>query len=128
MKNLPFLLLFMVPLNTRLKNNRLLNRMFLLGLLLTANQIKGQNAVNTELLPKHKIVMQINSVDPLVHKGRMKQLNNLKNDRKAPVHIKVECHDSGMDFLNKDKDSVLEDIVKMMDPTNSIFCLRDYHV
>ena len=90
------------------------NIFFLLGLLLSASQIKAQNTANTEFLPKHKIVMQLTSADPLVHKGLIKQLNNLKNGWKDSVIIEVVCHGPGMDFLNKDKTTAADDIDKLI--------------
>ncbi|MFY8108775.1 MAG: DsrE family protein [Bacteroidia bacterium] len=52
---------------------------------------------------KHRIVMQLTSGDAMVHKGLIKQLNNLKNGWGDTVAIEVVCHGPGVDFLNAEK-------------------------
>lgn len=93
----------------------LLNVLLLLGALISTNLIQAQNAANSELIPRHKIVMQLTSADPLVHKGLVKQLNNLKNGWKDSVAIEVVCHGPGMDFLHKEKSNFSEEIDKLID-------------
>jgi hypothetical protein len=50
---------------------------------------------NTE----HKIVFQLTSEDPKLHKGLIKQLNNLKNGWGESVEMEVVCHGPGINFL-----------------------------
>lgn len=92
----------------------ILNIVLMLSVLLGANQIVAQSPANAALLPKHKIIMQLTSADPLVHKGLVKQLNNLKNGWKDSVIIEVVCHGPGMDFLHKEKTTFSDEIDKLI--------------
>lgn len=57
----------------------------------------------------HKIVFQLSSDDTLVHKGLMRQLNNVLNA--APnTKIKVVCHGPGINMLMSGKTVVLDKI------------------
>jgi uncharacterized protein len=56
-----------------------------------------------------KIVMQLTSADTLVHKGLMKQLNNITSVE-PDVKIQVICHGPGMDLLLKEKSVVQQQI------------------
>ena len=60
----------------------------------------------------HKIVFQLTSDDTLVHKGLMKQLNNVLTA--APnAKIEVVCHGPGISFLVIDKTTVYTNIKQM---------------
>lgn len=52
---------------------------------------------------KHLIVMQLTSADTVVHKGLMRQLNNLKNGWGDTVNIEVVCHGPGIALLMNNK-------------------------
>lgn len=47
----------------------------------------------------HKIVFQLTSDDAKVHKGLIKQLNNLKDGWNDQVEMEVVCHGPGINFL-----------------------------
>jgi intracellular sulfur oxidation DsrE/DsrF family protein len=49
--------------------------------------------------PEHKIVFQLTSEDPKLHKGLIKQLNNLKDGWGETVEMEVVCHGPGINFL-----------------------------
>lgn len=60
----------------------------------------------------HKIVFQLTSDDTLVHKGLMKQLNNVLTA--APnTNIEVVCHGPGINLLVADKTTVYAKIQEM---------------
>ena len=60
----------------------------------------------------HKIVFQLTSDDTLVHKGLMKQLNNVLTA--APnTKIEVVCHGPGINLLVTDKTTVYARIQEM---------------
>jgi intracellular sulfur oxidation DsrE/DsrF family protein len=69
--------------------------LFILSLSLTSLNLNSQTTV------KHKIVMQLTSSDTLVHKGLLKQLNNLHEGWGDSVEIEVVCHGPGIEFLMK---------------------------
>lgn len=71
------------------------------------------NAQNNHKPDKiHKIVFQLTSDDTLVHKGLMKQLNNVL--KAAPTtKIEVVCHGPGINFLVTDKTTVYTNIMQM---------------
>lgn len=48
---------------------------------------------------KHNIVMQLTSNDTKVHKGLVKQLNNLKDGWGNDLSVEVVLHGPGVDFL-----------------------------
>ena len=75
------------------------------------------SAANTQAQDNasHKIVMQLTSNDTLVHKGLLKQLNNLKEGWGDSVAIEVVCHGPGIEFLIKDKSRNTSQINKMID-------------
>lgn len=52
---------------------------------------------------KHLIVMQLTSADTVVHKGLIKQLNNLKNGWGDTVNIEIVCHGPGIELLMNNK-------------------------
>jgi uncharacterized protein len=47
----------------------------------------------------HKIVFQLTTDDVKVHRGLIKQLNNLKNGWNDAVEMEVVCHGPGINFL-----------------------------
>ncbi len=59
----------------------------------------------------HKIVFQLSSDDTLVHKGLIKQLNNVLKASPDAI-LEVVCHGPGIQFLLKDKTSVANNITK----------------
>lgn len=63
---------------------------------------------------KHLIVMQLTSNDINVHKGLIKQLNNLKNGWADTVEIEVVCHGPGIDFITIEKSGFKEDINQLI--------------
>lgn len=63
----------------------------------------------------HKIVMQLTSSDPMVHKGLLKQLNNLKDGWGDSVQMVVVCHGPGIEFLQTEKTQYREQIYKAME-------------
>jgi intracellular sulfur oxidation DsrE/DsrF family protein len=63
---------------------------------------------------KHHIVMQLVSGDELVHKGLIKQLNNLKNGWGDTVAIEVVCHGPGIELLMKEKSTQQNEIQKLI--------------
>lgn len=66
---------------------------------LIGNTVQAQN--NT--YKKHLIVMQLTSADTMVHKGLIKQLNNLKTGWGDTVNIEVVCHGPGIELLMSSK-------------------------
>jgi intracellular sulfur oxidation DsrE/DsrF family protein len=63
---------------------------------------------------KHRIVMQLVSGDEMVHKGLIKQLNNLKNGWGDTVTIEVVCHGQGIELLMKEKSTQQDEIIKLI--------------
>jgi len=60
----------------------------------------------------HKIVFQLRSDDTLVHKGLMRQLNNVLTA--APdATLEVVCHGPGINFLVTDK-TIVHDKIKQL--------------
>lgn len=59
---------------------------------------------------KHLIVMQLTSADTMVHKGLMKQLNNLKTGWGDTVNIEVVCHGPGIELLLSNKSKFSQQI------------------
>lgn len=63
---------------------------------------------------QHRIIMQLTSGDTLVHKGLMRQLNNMKEA--APnMHLEVVCHGPGMDLLMSDRSIVAGKVKEFAD-------------
>lgn len=60
----------------------------------------------------HKIVMQLTSNDPEVHKGLIKQISNLNEGWKDSVFIEVVCHGPGIQMLISSKSTQKEAIQK----------------
>jgi intracellular sulfur oxidation DsrE/DsrF family protein len=58
--------------------------------------------------------MQLVSGDELVHKGLIKQLNNLKNGWGDTVAIEVVCHGPGIELLMKEKSTQQNEIQKLI--------------
>jgi intracellular sulfur oxidation DsrE/DsrF family protein len=86
----------------------MLYRLILLVTIVFGTQLNAQ-----ENAP-HKIVMQLTSSDTLVHKGLLKQLNNLKAGWGDSVAIEVVCHGPGIEFLMKEKSNKVNQINSMM--------------
>lgn len=70
------------------------------------------NAQNSKAIPSHKIVMQLTSADPMVHKSLMKQISNLKEGWKDSVAIEIVCHGPGMEFLMKEKNLIAPNFIE----------------
>jgi uncharacterized protein len=64
-------------------------------------------------IKKHQIIMQLTSGDAAVHKGLIKQLNNLKTGWGDTVAIEVVCHGPGIDFLTTDKTKFKDEIYQL---------------
>jgi intracellular sulfur oxidation DsrE/DsrF family protein len=71
------------------------------------------NAQNSNAIPSHKIVMQLTSADPMVHKSLMKQISNLKEGWRDSVAIEIVCHGPGMEFLIKEKNASAPNFVDL---------------
>lgn len=79
-------------------------------------QAKGKsNKENKHLkgVKTHKIIMQLTSSDAAVHKGLIKQLNNLKTGWGDTVQIEVVCHGPGIEFLSIEKTKYKEEIYQL---------------
>lgn len=81
---------------------------FAIAIALFTTKIQAQN--NPEVLPKHRIVMQLSSNDTLVWKGLMNNLKHLKAGWADSVVIEVVAHGPGLDFLTKGKTTQQEKI------------------
>lgn len=62
---------------------------------------------------QHKIVMQLTSSDVQVHKGLIKQLNNLKKGWGDTVLLEVVCHGPGIEFLMGEKTTFKNEIYEL---------------
>jgi intracellular sulfur oxidation DsrE/DsrF family protein len=74
----------------------------------TNKENKHKKAIKT-----HKIVMQLTSGEATVHKGLIKQLNNLKAGWGDTVQIEVVCHGPGIDFLTTEKTKFKDEIYQL---------------
>lgn len=83
----------------------------LLAIILGSSQAFAQKKMGKK--KKHQIIMQLTSNDVAVHKGLVKQLNNLKEGWGEKVVIEVVCHGPGIDFLNQEKTAFKEEIYKL---------------
>lgn len=83
----------------------------LIVVLLMLETAEAQNP--TSGIVKHRIVMQLVSNDEAVHKGLMKQLNNLKNGWADTVAIEVVCHGPGIELLMHEKSTQALEIAKL---------------
>lgn len=75
-------------------------------IVLIGHTVQAQN--NT--YKKHLIVMQLTSADTMVHKGLIKQLNNLKTGWGDTVNIEVVCHGPGIELLMSSKSKFSQQI------------------
>ena len=83
-----------------------------LSLLVLIAAIVGNAQNNKHSNKVHKIVFQLASDDSLVHKGLMKQLNNVLTA--APnAKIEVVCHGPGIYMLIQEKTTVQDKIQEM---------------
>jgi intracellular sulfur oxidation DsrE/DsrF family protein len=76
-------------------------------------QNKKHKHVQQTKFKKHYIIMQLTSNDKAVHKGLIKQLNNLKNGWGDTVEIQVVCHGPGIDFLHTERTQFADDIYEL---------------
>jgi intracellular sulfur oxidation DsrE/DsrF family protein len=83
-----------------MKNSYPFYSLLFVFILLWANP--GGKAQSTSQ-PRHRIIMQLTSADPEVHKGLMNQLQAIKARWADSVKIEVVIHGPGMDLLIKDK-------------------------
>ncbi|MCG9880244.1 MAG: DsrE family protein [Bacteroidia bacterium] len=83
----------------------------LLAIILGSSQAFAQKKMGKK--KKHQIIMQLTSNDVAVHKGLVKQLNNLKEGWGEKVAIEVVCHGPGIDFLNQEKTTFKDEIYKL---------------
>lgn len=70
---------------------------------LTSFMLLSAGLAQTPVPPRHRIIMQLTSADPEVHKGLMNQLQAVKSRWADSVKIEVVVHGPGMDLLLKDK-------------------------
>lgn len=85
--------------------SKLLRLSFILCLM-----ISGSSLLNAQ---SHRIVMQLTSDNPEVHKGLMKQLSNLTEGWKDSVAIEVVCHGPGIQLLMSENTTQKEAIYAM---------------
>jgi intracellular sulfur oxidation DsrE/DsrF family protein len=86
-------------------------KIFILSLLLVALSAPfAQAQKKAGKKKKHQIIMQLTSNDAAVHKGLVKQLNNLKEGWGETVKIEVVCHGPGIDFLSAEKTGFKDEI------------------
>lgn len=78
-------------------------------IVLFGHTVQAQN--NT--YKKHLIVMQLTSADTMVHKGLIKQLNNLKTGWGDTVNIEVVCHGPGIELLMSSKSKFSQQISQL---------------
>jgi intracellular sulfur oxidation DsrE/DsrF family protein len=78
-------------------------------IVLIGHTVQAQN--NT--YKKHLIVMQLTSADTMVHKGLIKQLNNLKTGWGDTVNIEVVCHGPGIELLMSNKSRFSQQISQL---------------
>lgn len=74
------------------------------------SQPKNKKEKHGKQIVQHKIIMQLTSAEMPVHKGLIKQLNNLKNGWGDSVVIEVVCHGPGIDFLSTEKTKFKDEI------------------
>lgn len=80
----------------------------------------GQTADVADLEP-HKLVIQLTSQDSMVHKGLIKQMNNIL--AAAPnTQIELVCHGLGITFLQLSHSTVLPAIKKLKEKVVFIAC------
>ncbi len=81
----------------------------------TQAQHHGKSKKNKHVatVKKHQIIMQLTSGDVTVHKGLIKQLNNLKTGWGDTVVIEVVCHGPGIDLLTTDKTKFKDEIYQL---------------
>jgi intracellular sulfur oxidation DsrE/DsrF family protein len=77
----------------------------------------GGNQIKAQSLPiaksKHNIVMQLTSNDAKVHKGLVKQLNNLKDGWGGDLSVELVLHGPGVDFLRDSVTKFAPEIAKL---------------
>lgn len=87
------------------------------GLLLAGILFFGGSHIKAQSLPiakaKHNIVMQLTSNDAKVHKGLVKQLNNLKDGWGGDLSVEVVLHGPGVDFLRDSVTKFAPEIAKL---------------
>ena len=87
------------------------------NLLLAGVFFFGGNQIKAQSLPiaksKHNIVMQLTSDDAKVHKGLVKQLNNLKDGWGGDLSVEVVLHGPGIDFLRDSISKMAADVSKL---------------
>jgi intracellular sulfur oxidation DsrE/DsrF family protein len=89
-------------------------------LFLTTFSVVAQNTEVADLEP-HKLVIQLTSPDTLVHKGLIKQLNNIL--AAAPnTQLEVICHGPGISFLQLSQSTVLPAIKKLKEKVTFVAC------
>lgn len=94
---------------------RLLTTLTFLLFTLVSTPIFAQKGEATNVVSEkpHKIVIQLTSSDTAVHKGLMKQLNNITSA--APLaEIEVVCHGPGIQIMVKEKTIVSEKMEKLV--------------
>jgi intracellular sulfur oxidation DsrE/DsrF family protein len=69
----------------------------------------------------HKIIMQLTSADPEVHKSLINQLTNLSTGWKDSVAIEIVCHGPGIQLLVNEKSTQKESVLKFHGKNNIRF-------
>lgn len=70
----------------------------------------GISHTQTQKHPSHKVIIQLTSADPEVHKNLMNQIQALKSRWADSVQIEVVVHGPGIDILLKEKTSLQDKI------------------
>lgn len=82
--------------------------------------ISNSKLIAQDRIP-HKIIMQLTSSDPEVHKGLMNQLTNLSTGWKDSVAIEIVCHGPGKQLLVHEKSTQKESVLKFHGKNNIRF-------
>jgi intracellular sulfur oxidation DsrE/DsrF family protein len=90
-----------------------LKKHFLIYILIVLISHTVQAQSNT--YKKHLIIMQLTSADTMVHKGLIKQLNNLKTGWADTVNIEVVCHGPGIELLMRSKSNFNQQISQLQE-------------
>ncbi|MGK2860800.1 MAG: DsrE family protein [Chitinophagaceae bacterium] len=88
-----------------------MNRKILFALIVLSFSVFTQ-AQTSKQSGKHRVVFQLTTDDTVVHKGLLRQLNNVLTAAPGAT-LEVVCHGPGINFLMKDKTIVHEKIQEM---------------
>ncbi len=88
-----------------------MNRKILFALIVLSFSVFTQ-AQTSKQSGQHRVVFQLTTDDTVVHKGLLRQLNNVLTAAPGAT-LEVVCHGPGINFLMKDKTIVHEKIQEM---------------